>query len=133
LRLAVEHVTSREQFGHPLGVLQAVKHRMADVEVACAATETALSRCADATSEDRAEIELTILVARIQAGRAAVAASVQAQQVLGGMGFSWEHPLHRYVRRARVLEVPGGSTGDALSDLAKKLASNGEAPLLGYV
>jgi hypothetical protein len=97
LDLAVDHVGSRQQFGVPIGSFQAVQHRLADVfvqaEAARAITRTAwLGRTP--------ELATAALAA---AQRAIRSATEHCQQVLGAMGCTWEHPLHRYIRRGIAL------------------------------
>jgi alkylation response protein AidB-like acyl-CoA dehydrogenase len=97
--------------------------------VAVAAAETVLSALGDLDGGD----PMPLILARLQAGEAAAEAARQAQQVLGGIGFSWEHALHRYVRRARCLEVPTGSTRETLARLGHHLADVGSCPLVGHI
>lgn len=100
---AVAHVTTREQFGRKLGGFQAVKHLLADVRLWQECAELAV----EAAWEDR--LPESARLAKILAGRFARAAAANCQQVLGGMGFTWEHEFHRYMRRALLLEPLLGS------------------------
>jgi alkylation response protein AidB-like acyl-CoA dehydrogenase len=106
LQLARDHAVERVQFGQPISNFQAVRHRLADafvaVESANAATEAAW--------EDGST--LASAAAKAIAGRNAQVVARHAQQVLAGIGFTAEHPLHRYVRRVLVLD---GILGDARS------------------
>ncbi len=98
--LAVEHTKTREQFGKPIGSFQAVAHQVADAFVD---TENARSLSAWATgtvASDDPEAGLAAATARRFAAEAAVRACERAIQVHGGMGFTWEHVLHRYYKRA---------------------------------
>jgi alkylation response protein AidB-like acyl-CoA dehydrogenase len=106
LRLACDHARERVQFGRPIASFQAVSHRLADTRVAIDAAEAALH----AAWEDGSP--LTAALAKALAGRGARVARRQCQQVLAGIGFTTEHPLHRYVRRTLVLD---GLLGDARS------------------
>jgi alkylation response protein AidB-like acyl-CoA dehydrogenase len=106
LRLACEHARERVQFGRPIASFQAVSHRLADTRVAVDAAEAALHAAWDDGSP------LTAALAKALAGRGARVARRQCQQVLAGIGFTTEHPLHRYVRRTLVLD---GLLGDARS------------------
>jgi alkylation response protein AidB-like acyl-CoA dehydrogenase len=106
LRLACEHARERVQFGRPIASFQAVSHRLADTRVAIDAAEAALHAAWDDGSP------LTAALAKALAGRGARVARRQCQQVLAGIGFTTEHPLHRYVRRTLVLD---GLLGDARS------------------
>jgi alkylation response protein AidB-like acyl-CoA dehydrogenase len=108
LDLAVEHARTREQFGRPIGVYQAVSHRIADMYV-----ETELARslaywAAWCVAEATDEAPVAAAAAKAYAGEAAVAACEAAIQVHGGIGFTWEHPLQRYYKRALWIESFGG-------------------------
>jgi hypothetical protein len=96
---ATEHVSQRRQFGRPLGTLQAVRHRLADVRVA----EAGAAALLQATSEDAGATLHTDLIKPV-AGRAALAAVQAAQQLCGAMGFTAEFGLDRWVRRAYLLD-----------------------------
>ena len=124
LDLAVAHTTTREQFGRPLAAFQAVKHKLADVYVWLECAELAV-----ASAFEDADV-LSAALAKGLACRAASVARANCQQVLGGMGFSWEHPLHRYVRRALLLEALLGSAGVLRADIGHELRSTGRLPAL---
>ena len=124
LALAVDHARERRQFGQAIGAFQAVKHRLADAKVAVTAAEAA----ADEAWADPGP--LTALLAKLWAGRAARLTAKQAQQVLGGMGFTWEHPFHRHVRRALVLDTLLGSTTELQHELGRTLLATAELPRL---
>jgi alkylation response protein AidB-like acyl-CoA dehydrogenase len=106
LCLACDHARERVQFGRPIASFQAVSHRLADTRVAIDAAEAALHAAWDDGSP------LTVALAKALAGRGASAARRHCQQVLAGVGFTTEHPLHRYVRRTLVLD---GMLGDPRS------------------
>ena len=124
LTLAVDHARERRQFGQPIGAFQAVKHRLAEAKVALTAAEAAI----DEAWADPGP--LSALLAKLWAGRAARLTGKQAQQVLGGMGFTWEHPFHRHVRRALVLDSLLGSTTELQHELGRTLLATGEVPRL---
>lgn len=98
LRLAVDHVTTREQFGRTLASFQAVKHKLADVRL----WQEAAVLSAEAAWEDGGPESAAL--AKAAACRFSASARQHCQQVLGGMGFTWEHAFHTYLRRALVLE-----------------------------
>jgi len=124
LALAVDHARERRQFGQPIGAFQAVKHRLAEAKVALTAAEAAAGEAwADPGP-------LTALLAKLWAGRTARLTGKQAQQVLGGMGFTWEHPFHRHVRRALVLDSLLGSAPELEHELGRSLLAGGEVPRL---
>lgn len=100
LDLSVEHARTRFQFGRPIGSFQGVKHRCADMLVAVEhARSTALhaAAVADAGSDG---LPLAASLAAATASDAAVRVGADAVQVHGGLGFTWEHPVHLYYKRA---------------------------------
>jgi alkylation response protein AidB-like acyl-CoA dehydrogenase len=96
LTTAVEYAKTRTQFGAPIGSFQAIKHRCAelllDVELADAVVDQAVQ------SGISVDAELAFVVAT----RAALSAAESCIHIHGGIGFTWEHSAHRYLRRARV-------------------------------
>lgn len=116
---AVEHVSTREQFGRPIGSFQAVQHQLADVLVWRECAELA----AAAAWEDGDAAAACL--AKIIAGRFVRTAAANCQQVLGGMGFTAEHPFHRYLRRAMVLEPLLGSAATLRGALGARLRQHG--------
>lgn len=107
--LAVAHASSREQFGRPIGSYQAVSHQIVD---AYAATELARSLTywagwAVAESDELADAACS--AAKSSATEAAVHACERAIQVCGGIGFTWEHTLHRLYKRALWLDAFAGN------------------------
>jgi alkylation response protein AidB-like acyl-CoA dehydrogenase len=102
LDLTVEHARNRRQFGQPIGGFQAVKHHCADIFVAAEVARTAAGyavRVLD--TDDPAELALAAALAKSSCTEAYVRATGIALQVHGGIGFTWDHPLHRYLKRAK--------------------------------
>ena len=100
LEMAVAYAREREQFGRPIGAFQAIKHLCADMFVGIESLRSAVRAAAwaaDSRAPDRAA-----LASVAQAIGSTVAAEVTdaSQHVHGGIGFTWEHPAHLYVRRA---------------------------------
>jgi hypothetical protein len=107
LDTAVEYAKVREQFGAPIGSFQAVKHLCADM---LCRTESAAAVAWDAAEADASERPLAAAVAASVAIDAAVATAQDCIQVLGGIGFTWEHDAHLYLRRALALRAFVGGT-----------------------
>src|SRR5918999_4789058 len=108
LDLALEYAKNREQFGRKIGVYQAVSHQLADTFV-----ETELARslaywAAWCVAEGDEQAPIAVAAAKGYCGDAAVAACERSIQVHGGMGFTWEHVLHRYYKRALWIQAFGG-------------------------
>ncbi len=107
---AVDYARQRIQFGRPIGSFQAVKHRLADMSVALdqagAAVEAALGRWA----VDPTDAALDASIAKLAAVDAYRLVAEGAIQTYGGIGFTWEHPAHIYLKRAHTNgELAGGS------------------------
>ncbi|MET9761471.1 acyl-CoA dehydrogenase family protein [Streptomyces sp. NPDC006372] len=99
LERTVEYVGRREQFGRPVGSFQAVKHRLADVYVQVQAARSAAYYAAWAAAQETREESAggQALAQALQALRSAAAEGIQAH---GGIGFTWEHEVHLYFKRA---------------------------------
>jgi alkylation response protein AidB-like acyl-CoA dehydrogenase len=123
--LAVDHARSRVQFGRPIGSFQAVRTRLADAHVAREGAAAALASAWDAD-----DAVLAGLLAKSLAGRAARIAATQCQQVLGGIGFTAEHPFHRFLARALVLDSVLGSASELPTVIGARLISDGTIPRL---
>ncbi|MDX6741019.1 acyl-CoA dehydrogenase family protein [Actinocorallia sp. A-T 12471] len=127
LGLARAHVLDRVQFGRPLAAFQAVRHRLAETLVALDGAEAALVVAADRPDE------LTSLLAKAAAGDAALTAARHCQQVLGGIGFTAEHGLHRHVKRALVLDGLLGGVKELSREAGALLRSERTAPRLVHL
>lgn len=104
LETAVEYAKTRHQFGQPIGAFQAIKHRCADMAVALEAARSTAYYAFWAISEDAADSARAASMAKSCCGESARMICNEAIQIHGGMGFTWELGLHRFLRRARVLE-----------------------------
>ncbi|MCX4778052.1 acyl-CoA dehydrogenase [Streptomyces sp. NBC_01264] len=124
LHTAAEYAKVREQFGRPIGQFQGIKHLCADMLVR---VEQARALAWDAAQAAAEPAEVRSLVAALAAGTALDAAYSCAKdcvQVLGGIGFTWEHDAHIYLRRALVARQLLGS-GDGHRVRAVRLAAAG--------
>jgi hypothetical protein len=104
VELAVDYVSGREQFGKKIGTYQAVSHSVVDAYVGVELARSLAYWAAWAVAEDDGQVALACAAAKSQAAEAAVRACETSIQVHGGIGFTWEHPLHRYYKRALALE-----------------------------
>jgi len=95
LELTVEHLLAREQFGRPLGSFQALRHRVADLTVL---VEAATSSVWYAARSD--DLPVAAPLALATASDAFVQVAGEAIQMHGGIGFTWEHDVHLYFKRA---------------------------------
>jgi alkylation response protein AidB-like acyl-CoA dehydrogenase len=112
LETAVEHAKAREQFGRPIGSFQAIKHMCADMLVRLAASRAAVHYAALCIAEGRDDVARAVSGAKAFASESLVLLAEDALQVHGGIGFTWEHDIHLYVRRAASTARLHGS-GDA--------------------
>ncbi len=126
LELAVEYVGTREQFGKRIGIYQAVSHQVVDAFVDVELARSLAYWAAWAVSEGDPQAPLAAAAAKAKATEAAVAACERSIQVHGGIGFTWEHPLHRYYKRAQWLESFAGYPAVHRATVAKALLA-GEA------
>jgi hypothetical protein len=124
LRLARQHALDRVQFGKPIASFQAVRHRLAETLVAIEGAEATLTL----PGEDNPD--LTALLAKAAAGKAALTAAKHCQQVLGGIGFTEEHDLQHYVKRVLVLDGLLGSSKELTRKAGAGLRARGSAPRL---
>ena len=123
LDLARTHALERIQFDVPIASFQAVRHRLADSLVAIEAASAAL----DGAWDDGAPF--TAAVAKATAGRSARLVARHAQQVLAGIGFTAEHPFHRYFRRVRVLDDLLGDTRTLTREIGQSLLQARSLPV----
>jgi alkylation response protein AidB-like acyl-CoA dehydrogenase len=124
---AVDYAKVREQFGQPIGKFQAVKHRCADMLASLELARAAAWDGADALDDpdvDAPTRALAIGVAAATALQAAVDCTKSCIQVLGGIGYTWEHDAHFYLKRAMASRQLFGSTAKWHVDVAR-LASSG--------
>ena len=127
LTLARQHALDRVQFGRPIAAFQAVRHRLAETLVAIEGAEATLA-LPGADSPD-----LTALLAKAAAGKAALTAARHCQQVLGGVGFTAEHDLHHHVKRVLVLDGLMGSSRELTRKAGAGLRARGSAPRLAHL
>ena len=105
LRLAVDHARTRFQFGRSLGSFQTIKHRLSDLYMAMELTRTAVTEAGRLVDAGDPGAELWCTVAHRTASSCYVQVAAGSIQVLGGLGFTWEHPAHLYLKRAKASEV----------------------------
>ena len=121
LGLARTHALDRVQFGRKVASFQAIRHRLAETLVAIEGAEATLAAATD---------DLGCLLAKAAAGQAALTAARHCQQVLGGIGFTAEHDLHRHIRRALVLDGLLGSSRELIRQAGAAVRDQGSTPRL---
>lgn len=118
LETTLAHVKVRKQFGRPIGGFQAIKHRLADLYTGVESA-TAAARYAAATLAE-GDPDATIATSTAQAFNAdlAVLAAEEAVQLHAGIGMTWEHPVHLYLKRAKADQIALGRSGQHRARLA---------------
>jgi alkylation response protein AidB-like acyl-CoA dehydrogenase len=124
LDLARTHAMERMQFGRPIARFQAVRHKLAESLVAVEGLDAVL----DAAGTDPGP--MTAALAKASAGRTARTVGAHCQQVLAGIGFTAEHPFHRFLKRTMVLDGLLGRADDILRDIGRELLAERHVPTL---
>ncbi|HEY2314199.1 MAG TPA: acyl-CoA dehydrogenase [Streptosporangiaceae bacterium] len=119
---AAEYAKIRHQFGRPIGQFQGVKHRCARMLVAAEQAIAAVWDAARALEGGEAESEFAASVAAVLATEAAVSCTHDCIQVLGGIGYTWEHEAHLYYRRAMTLRALLSGAGGADGSWQQRIA-----------
>ncbi len=118
LELGVEHAKTREQFGRKIGVYQAVSHPLSNTYVEAELARSLAYWAAWCVAEEDEQAAIAVAAAKSYAGDAAVAACERAIQVLGGIGFTWEHVLHTYYKRSLWIQAHGGYSREQRAKIA---------------
>jgi len=121
LELGIEHASTREQFGKPIGVYQAISHPLADTYAEGELARSLSLWAAWCVAEDDEQAEVACAAAKSYAAEAAVAACERSIQVHGGTGFTWEHVLHRLYKRALWIHAFDASPAALRSEVAAVL------------
>lgn len=127
LALARQHALDRVQFGKPIASFQAVRHRLAETLVAIEGAEATL------TLPGVDNPDLTALLAKAAAGKAALTTAKHCQQVLGGIGFTEEHDFAHHMKRALVLDGLLGSSRELTRRAGAGLRARGSVPRLAQL
>ncbi len=119
------HAKERLQFGRPIGSYQGVSHQIADVYTSLQLSRSLAYRAAWAVDTGADDVDEAVTVAAVSAGPCAVRACESAMQVLGGIGFTWDHPLHRFYKRAQWIAGFDGTGQSRRAELATVLLGPG--------
>ena len=118
LDLTVAYVKERRQFARPIGSFQAIKHRLADLWTTITLARAASRYAAACLADDDPDAPVAVALAKSACCEAAVLAAEEMVQLHGGIGFTWEHPAHLYLKRAKAASVSFGTPGAHLAALA---------------
>lgn len=129
LDMATAYAKERYAFGRPIGSFQAIKHKLADIYVAVELARSNAYYGAWALNSNAAELPVAAAVARIAATDAGWIATKENIQTHGGMGFTWEGDAHLFYRRAKLLGLALGGSGEWKRRLMNEIKSSNAAGL----
>jgi alkylation response protein AidB-like acyl-CoA dehydrogenase len=112
LDMTVAYVKERRQFARPVGSFQGLKHRLADLWVAITQARAASRYAAACLASGAPDSKVAVALAKAYCSDVAVNAAQECVQMHGGIGFTWEHPAHLYLKRAKADSI-GFGTADA--------------------
>lgn len=121
LDIASSYVATRTQFDRPVGAYQGVSHRVANIYTALQLARSLAYRAAWCVAEGDDAVDEACATATVSAGHAAVFACENAIQAMGGIGFTWDHPLHRFYKRAQWINAFEGFPSAHRAELAEML------------
>ncbi|WIX89899.1 acyl-CoA dehydrogenase family protein [Amycolatopsis sp. DG1A-15b] len=113
----VTYLKGRYQFGRPVGGFQSLKHRLANLYTDLVLARAAARNAADALATGT-DVPIAVAVAQARNAPIAVRATEEAIQLHGGIGMTWEHPAHLYLKRAKADELALGTPGRHRARLA---------------
>ncbi|WP_329467483.1 acyl-CoA dehydrogenase family protein [Streptomyces sp. NBC_01431] len=114
----VAYTRERKQFNRPVGSFQALKHRMAQLWLEVVSARAAARNAADALATGSPEAPLAVALAQAYCSGVAVRAAEECVQLHGGIGMTWEHPAHLYLKRAKSAQIALGSAGEHRASIA---------------
>jgi alkylation response protein AidB-like acyl-CoA dehydrogenase len=127
MEMAVEYARDRKQFGRPIGAYQAVSHRCAQMLLETEGARSASYYAAWTADAQPESLELASSMAKAYASDAGWRVCSSSLQVHGGIGFTWEHDLHFFLKRAKVDALLWGSASEHRERVAEATAVGEEA------
>jgi alkylation response protein AidB-like acyl-CoA dehydrogenase len=118
LELTVSYVKQRHQFARPVGSFQGLKHRLADLWVEVTQARAAARYAAACLADNHPDTSMAVALAKSCCCEVAVRAAEECVQMHGGIGFTWEHPAHLFLKRAKSASVALGTPGRYRASLA---------------
>ncbi|MEV2232678.1 acyl-CoA dehydrogenase family protein [Streptomyces phaeochromogenes] len=131
LDMAVEYAKVRHQFGRPIGSFQAVKHLLADVLLEVESARAAAHYALLAAENEDPELPAVASLAKAFCSDACLQATEQNIQVHGGIGFTWEHPAHLYLKRAKTSQLLFGDPAYHRELLAQRIGLDSSTNAVG--
>lgn len=117
----VRHTKERHQFNRPVGSFQALKHRLAQVWLEVVNLRAAARNAADTLAAGSEDADVAAALAQAYASPVTVHAAEEALQLHGGIGMTWEHPVHLYLKRAKADSIALGTVGRHREELAARV------------
>jgi alkylation response protein AidB-like acyl-CoA dehydrogenase len=127
LEMTVAYLKERRQFGRIIGSYQALKHRCADLWVALTQARAVARYAAVCAATDAEDLAAAVALAKAHCGPVALRTAEEGVQLHGGIGFTWEHPAHLYLKRAAADAVALGSADRHRAALARLVDIPGPA------
>ncbi|HZQ84221.1 MAG TPA: acyl-CoA dehydrogenase [Acidimicrobiales bacterium] len=127
LAMSVDYAKERHQFGRPIGSFQAVKHRCADMLVDVEGMRSAAYYAAWCIGAEHPDASIAASTAKVWCSDAAKRVMASGLQVHGGIGFTWEHDLHLYLKRSQLDQLRFGDASFHRDRLAALVRSRVEA------
>lgn len=121
LDMSVEYAKVRQQFGRPIGSFQAVKHKCAEVLVELEGARTAAYYAAWSADDNPRELPAAACIAKATASEALFRAAAENAQIHGGIGATWEHDVHLYLKRAKTSYIFLGDPSYQRQRLAERV------------
>jgi alkylation response protein AidB-like acyl-CoA dehydrogenase len=118
LELTVAYLKERRQFARVVGSFQAIKHRLADLYVTVVQARAAARYAADCLATNSPDTPVAIALAKATCSDVALKAAQETIQLHGGIGFTWEHPAHVFLKRAKADSLALGSADAHRASLA---------------
>ena len=119
LEMTVAYVKERRQFARPVGSFQGLKHRLADLWVGLTQARAVARYAAGCLADGDSDAPLAVALAKSYCGDLALRAAEECVQMHGGIGFTWEHPAHLYLKRAKAASIAFGTSDAHRASLAR--------------
>ncbi|MFC4907139.1 acyl-CoA dehydrogenase family protein [Actinomadura gamaensis] len=121
LEMTVSYLKTRYQFGRPVGSYQGLKHRLADLWTSVSQARAVARHAAACLATGDADLPVAAALAQAHCSGVAVRAAEECVQMHGGIGFTWEHPAHLYLKRAKADAIALGTATHHRATLARLL------------
>jgi alkylation response protein AidB-like acyl-CoA dehydrogenase len=125
LDTTIEYLKTRVQFGRPIGEFQALKHRCADLAVEVESAHLTARAAVKAAMDDPDEFAVAAPLAKRYCADVFFRAAAEMLQLHGGLGFTWEHDAHRYLKRAKTTQLLHGTPSELRTLIARRVGLPG--------